>query len=99
MSATGTPVSVHDASQHLWEAMSHHQITLDMSASDPIVRAVTAYGQACREQDAAAIKATSAHVWEELSHHSVTLDLGADDPLVKALSEYGEACKREGVKK
>ena len=97
MSSVTAPLSVKEASQHLWEALSHHSVTMDMSASDPLVRAITQYGQTCREHGEEAVKTASAHVWEELSHHSVTLDLGANDPLMKALSEYGDACRREGV--
>lgn len=96
--SAATPLDVHSASQHLWEAFSHHQVTLDVSAHDPIVKAVSAYGQACREGRQGEIDAASRHVWEELTKHKTTLDLGADDPLVKALAEYGEACRREGVR-
>ncbi|MFN0146008.1 MAG: hypothetical protein ACKVT1_05825 [Dehalococcoidia bacterium] len=98
MSSVTSPMTVKEASQHLWEALSHHSVTMDMSASDPLVRAITRYGQTCREHGEEAVKAASAHVWEELSHHSVTLDLGANDPVIKALAEYGEACRHEGVK-
>ena len=98
MPVTEAPLDVHTASQHLWEAFSHHQITMDVSAQDPIVLAVSAYGQACREGNQESIDAASKHVWEELSRHKTTLDLGADDPVVKALAEYGEACRREGIK-
>ncbi len=98
MTGTSTPLTVAEASKHLWEALSHHQVTLDLGAHDPVVRAVSAYGQACREHDALKTSDTSKKIWEELSHHSVTLDLSASDPFVKALAEYGEACRHEGVK-
>jgi hypothetical protein len=98
MAVADAQLDVHTASQHLWEALSHHQITMDVSAQDPLVMAISAYGQACRERDQEKIDAASRHVWEELSKHKTTLDLGADDPVVKALAEYGEACRREGVK-
>jgi hypothetical protein len=89
--------TVQAASQHLWEALSRHRITMDIGANDPLVVAISAYGQASREGGAEAIDAASKRVWEELSRHKTTLDLGAGDPLVKALAEYGEACRREGV--
>ncbi|MFN0096789.1 MAG: hypothetical protein ACKVVT_18685 [Dehalococcoidia bacterium] len=94
--SAATILTVADASRHLWEALSHHQITLDLDAHDPLVQAISAYGQACRASDAATVAATSKHVWEELSRHRVTLDLGANDPVIKALSEYGDACRHEG---
>ena len=98
MTSTSSPMTVAEASKHLWEALSQHKITLDLGAQDPVVRAVSAYGQACREQDAVKTSDTSKKIWEELSHHSVTLDFSASDPMVKALAEYGEACRHEGVK-
>lgn len=87
------------ASKHIWEALSHHQVTLDLDAHDPVVIAISAYGQAHREHDEEKIASTSKKIWEELSRHRITMDLGAGDPLVKAIAEYGEACKREGPKK
>ena len=96
MSAASNPLTVAEASKHLWEAFSHHSITMDLAANDPLVRAISEYGDACRRDDDARVKLASAHVWEELSRHKVTLDLGADDPVVRALSEYGDACRREG---
>jgi hypothetical protein len=92
------PASVSEASAHLYEALSHHKGVMDLGASDPLVRAIAAYGQACRAHDEAAVHTASQHVWEELSKHKITLDLGADDPVVWALSEFGEACRREGAK-
>ena len=46
---TSTAPTVADASKHLWEALSHHQLTLDLGAHDPLVQAVSGYGQACRQ--------------------------------------------------
>ena len=43
MPVTEAPLDVHTASQHLWEAFSHHQITMDVSAQDPVVLAVSAH--------------------------------------------------------
>ncbi len=93
---TSTAPTVADASKHLWEALSHHQIALDLGAHDPLVQAVSGYGQACRQHNEAAIATASAHVWEELGRHKATLDLGANDPFIRALSEFGDACKHEG---
>ena len=97
MTVSTEPMTVSEASRHLWEALSHHAITLDLAANDPLVLAVSAYGQACREHDEAKTDFASKRVWEELSRHRITLDLGAKDPVVRALSEYGEACRRAGV--
>ena len=97
MSATADP-TVSQASAHLYEALSRHAGNLDLSATDPLVRAISEYGQANREHDDEKVQRASKHVWEELSKHRITMDLGAQDPVVRALSEYGEACKREGVK-
>ena len=91
-------LSVEQASEHLYEALTHHYGPLDLSATDPLVKAISEYGQASREADEDRIKAASAHIWEALSHHKERLDLGANDPLVKALAEYGDACRRAGVK-
>ena len=91
-------LSVEQASAHLYEALTHHFGPLDLSAHQPIVRAISEYGQRCREQDEQGIAEASKHIWQVLSHHSERLDLGARDPLVKALSEYGAACKAAGPK-
>jgi hypothetical protein len=90
------PLTVSEASKHLWEALSHHQITMDLDAHDPLVQAISAYGQACRAQDDDKVATSSKRVWEELSRHKVTLDLGASDPVIRALSEFGDACRRAG---
>jgi len=99
MSTASDHLTVAQASHHLWEAFSHHSITMDLAANDPLVRAISEYGDACRTNDEERVKPASARVWEELSRHKVTLDLGADDPVVRALSEYGDACRREGPRK
>ena len=91
-------LSVDQASTHLYEALTHHFGPLDLGASDPLVKAISEYGQRSREGDEEGIHEASAHIWETLSHRKERLDLGANDPLVKALAEYGEACRREGVK-
>ncbi len=95
---THTIPSVEDASTHLYEALTHHFGPLDLGATQPIVKAISEYGQYSREGDEAKVKEASAHIWQALSHHSERLDLGANDPLVKALAEYGDACRRAGPK-
>ena len=97
MSSTSRGLTVAEASKHLWEAFSHRSVTLNLAANDPLVRAISQYGRACREGDEERIAGASTHVWEELSRHRVTLDLGANDPLVRALSEYGQACRGEAA--
>jgi hypothetical protein len=92
-------LNVQQASEHLYEALTHHFGPLDLSADQPLVRAISEYGQRSREHDEDGIARASAHIWEVLSHHAERLDLGADDPLVRALSEYGAACRAEGPKK
>ena len=77
MTVSEQALSVSEASRHLWEALSHHAVTLDLAANDPLVLAISAYGQACREHDQARTDFASKRVWEELSRHRVTLDLGA----------------------
>ena len=98
MGSIMTP-SVEQASAHLYEALTHHYGPLDLSADQPLVKAISEYGQRCREHDEEGVKAASRHIWEVLSHRAERLDLGANDPLVKALSEYGAACRAEGQKK
>ncbi|HEX6031650.1 MAG TPA: hypothetical protein VFY90_09455 [Tepidiformaceae bacterium] len=95
MTANST-LTVEQASTHVYEALTHHFGPMDLSAKQPLVRAISEYGQRCREGDEDRIKEASAHIWQELSHHSERLDLGAHDPLVKALAEYGQACRRAG---
>lgn len=90
-------LSVEEASAHLYEALTHRFGPLDLSADQPLVRAISEYGQRCREHDEEGIAKASARIWEVLSHHSERLDLGAGDPLVKALSEYGAACRAAGT--
>jgi hypothetical protein len=89
--------TVHQASTHLYEALSHHFGPVDLSANDPIVRAISEFGQRCREHDGAGEAAASAHVYEALSRHFGPRDFAANDPLVVALSEYAQACRDAGV--
>jgi len=91
--------AVKQASAHLYEALTHHYGPLDLAAHQPIVRAISEYGQRCREHDEAGQEIASRHIYEALTHHFGPRDLAANDPIVKALSEYGEACRRAGVRK
>lgn len=95
----GTEDRVKEASQHLYEAMTHHFGPLDLGAHEPIVKAVAEYGQRSREGDDAKISVASQQVYEALTHHFGPRDLGAHDPIVKALAEFGEACREAGPKK
>lgn len=95
-----TPVahpSIQQASTHIYEALSHHFGNIDLSANDPVVRAISEYGQRCREHDEEGQHAASAHMYEALSHHFGPRDFGANDPLVIAISEYGQACRDAGL--
>jgi hypothetical protein len=89
--------AVKQASQHLYEAMTHHFGPLDLGAHQPLVLAVSEYGQRCREGDDDKIKLASTHVYEALTHHFGPRDLDAHDPVVRAIAEYGNACRRAGV--
>jgi hypothetical protein len=42
-------LSVEQASEHLYEALTHHYGPLDLSATDPLVKAISENGQASRE--------------------------------------------------
>lgn len=90
--------TIEEASAHVYEALSHRFGPLDLGATDPLVKAISEYGQRCREGDEEAINEASSHIWQALSHRSERLDLGANDPLVKALAQFGDACRRAGVK-
>lgn len=93
---TNPTLTVEQASAHVYEALTHHFGPLDLGANQPLVRAISEYGQRCRQGDEEKIKEASSHIWQELSHHRERLDLGAHDPLVIALAEYGDACRRAG---
>ncbi len=90
--------AVKAASAHLYEAMTHHYGPLDLAAHQPLVKAISEYGQRSREHDEDGIALASKHVYEALTHHFGPRDLAANDPVVKALSEYGQACRAAGVK-
>ncbi len=88
--------AVKRASGHLYEAMTHHYGPLDLAAHQPLVKAISEYGQRSREHDEEGIKRASTHVYEALTHHFGPRDLGATDPVVHALAEYGQACRAAG---
>ena len=90
--------AVKRASAHLYEAMTHHFGPLDLAAHQPLVKAISEYGQRSREHDEEGIKKASAHVYEAMTHHFGPRDLGATDPVVHALAEYGQACREAGPK-
>lgn len=90
--------NVKQASAHLYEAMTHHYGPLDLAAHQPLVKAISEYGQRSREHNDEGVKLASAHVYEALTHHFGPRDLGAHDPVVKALAEYGQACRDAGPK-
>lgn len=87
---------VKQASQHLYEALTHRFGPLDLGAHQPLVLAITQYGAECRKGNEEEIAAASQHVYEALTHHFGPLDLGAKQPIVVALAEYGEACRAAG---
>lgn len=88
--------AVHQASTHLYEALTHHFGPLDLGAHEPLVLAITEYGQRCRSNDEEAIQVASKHVYEALTHHFGPRDLGAHDPVTLAIAEYGAACRAAG---
>ncbi|MEO8540753.1 MAG: hypothetical protein ABI577_13520 [bacterium] len=90
--------TVKHASSHLYEAMTHHYGPLDLSAHQPLVKAISEYGQMSRQHDDVGVTAASQHVYEALTHHFGPRDLGASDPVVMALAEYGAACRAAGAK-
>ena len=89
---------VQEASQHLYEALSHHFGPLDLGAHQPLVLAISEYAQRCRQHDEAGIARASTQVYEALTLHFGPMDLGAHQPIVIALAEYGRACREAGPK-
>ena len=96
--STTTDLIVEQASAALSEAITHHVGPLDLGAHQPIVRAISEYGQRCRERDEDATRDASQHVYAALTHKFGPLDLGANDGFVKALAAYGQACREAGPK-
>ncbi|MGE0600833.1 MAG: hypothetical protein AB7J35_04255 [Dehalococcoidia bacterium] len=95
---TDPEAAVKAASAHLYEAMTHHYGPLDLSAHQPIVKAISEYGQRSREHDEAGVAHASEQIYAALTHHFGPRDHAANDGVVKALSEYGKACRDAGVK-
>ena len=95
---TDHEAAVKAASSHLYEAMTHHYGPLDLSAHQPIVKAISEYGQHSRNHDEAGVARASGQIYEALTHHFGPQDHAANDGVVKALSEYGKACRDAGVK-
>jgi hypothetical protein len=78
--------------------MTHHYGPLDLAAHQPIVKAISEYGQRSREHNEDGVKTASTHVYEALTKHFGPQDLSANDGVVKALAEYGDACRKAGTK-
>lgn len=95
---TDTEAAVKQASAHLYEAMTHHYGPLDLAAHQPLVKAISEYGQRSRDHDEDGVKLASEHVYEALTKHFGPRDLAANDPVVHALSEYGKACRDAGTR-
>jgi hypothetical protein len=93
---TITPLTVPQASERLYEAMTHHFGPMDLAASDPLVIAISEYGQRSREGDDTATQTASKHVYEALTRHQGNRDFDAHDPLVIAIAEYKDACRAAG---
>ena len=93
---TDNEAAVKQASAHLYEAMTHHYGPLDLAAHQPLVKAISEYGQRSRDNDEDGVKQASTHVYEALTRHFGPRDLGANDPVVVALAEYGKACREAG---
>ncbi len=79
----------HEASEHLYNAL-RDAFGRSLSADQPIVRAISEYGQACRM--GADWHEASEHVYRALRFH-LGGTWGAHQPLMRALSEYGQACR------
>ena len=96
--STNPEEAVHRASEHLYEALTHHVGPVDFSTHDPLVLAISEYGATSRRGNDDEIRHASEHVYEALSHHMGPMDLGAHQPVVLALAEFGKACRLAGVK-
>ena len=95
---TAPETRVQEASQHLYEALSHHFGPLDLGAHQPLVLAISEYAQRCRQRDDDGMARASTKVYEALTHHFGPMDLGAHQPIVIALADYGRACREAGLK-
>lgn len=97
MNATTTE-TVHEASEHLMDAIRHHFGTKDLAANDPLVVAIVDYGDKSRVHDDAGVHQASEQIYVALSHHFGPHDFGAHEPFVVALTAYGQACRAAGPK-
>lgn len=98
MSSATESQSVTQASAKLYEAFTHRFGPLDLSAHQPIVKAVSDYAAAARLHDQAKLHAAADEVYVALTHQFGPRDFAANDPFVVALSEYGAACAAETAK-
>jgi hypothetical protein len=98
MTAT-TTLTVHEASEHLMEAITHQFGVKDISAHDPLVMAIVDYGDHSRAHDDAGVHAASEHIYVALTHHFGPRDFGSHEPFVMALTAYGQACRAEGPRR
>ena len=96
---TTTPEEdVHRASAHLYEALTHHFGPLDLGAHEPLVLAISEYGQQCRRGDEERIHAASQHIFEAMTHHFRPLDPRRARADHGCDREYGAACRAAGPK-
>jgi len=82
----------HEASEHLYNAL-RDAYGRSFGAEQPIVKAISEYGQACRL--GADPHEASEHVYRALRFH-LGGTWGAHQPIITALSEYGRACRELG---
>ena len=80
------------ASEHLYNAL-RDAFGRSLGADQPIVRAISEYGAACRRGED--WRAASEHVHRAL-RFQLGAAFGADQPIIQALSEYGQACRDLG---
>ena len=83
-----------EASEHLNNAL-RDAFGGSLSAGQPIIRAISEYGHACRL--GADWHEASEHVYQALRFH-LGGTWGAHQPIIKALSEYGQACRAMGIR-
>jgi len=83
-----------EASDHLYSALCD-RFGHNLRADQPIVRAISEYGAACRA--GADVEAASGHVYAAL-RHALGSGWGANQEVIRTLSEYGEACREVGAR-
>jgi hypothetical protein len=84
-----------EASEHLRNELGHCFGSV-LRADQPIIRAISAYGHACRL--GADIHEASEHVYAALRFH-LGACFDAHQPIIRALSEYGHACRELGPRR